>query len=147
MKILATALVPACLVVACASRPPAPAPATPVPPPSSADAALRGQRCGRAEGSPVVRQTWRHGRSNLCDAALTTWSNVPHADRACATDADCVLVAGSCFVDALNRAARAKVKYGQLPCVDPVTPADAGPCVPWDADARCRAGCCSAERR
>lgn len=144
-RFAAAALVPACLVVACGSHPSSPPPRSspPAPAPSSVDAALRGQRCGRAEGSPVVRQTWTHGRSDLCDAALTTWFNVPHADRACASDADCVVVAGTCFVDALNRAAKAKAKYGQLPCADPA----GGACVPWDAAARCSAGCCSAERR
>ncbi len=105
--------------------------------------ALRGQACGRAEDAPVVRQRWPHGSSDLCDAALTTWFNVPHADRSCTSDADCVLVAGSCFVDTLNRAAKAKVKYSQLPCANPA----AGACTPWDAEARCRGGCCTTERR
>lgn len=89
-----------------------------------------------------MRQTWAHGRSDLCDAALTTWSNVPHVDRTCASDADCVVVAGDCFADALNRGAKAKAKYTQLPCANPAS----GACAPWVAAARCRQGCCSAER-
>ena len=132
------------VVAACATKPP------PRPPPSAPPVdlaaighALQGQSCGRAEGSPVVRQKWAHGASDLCDAAQTTWSNVVHQDRTCASDADCVVVTGSCFVDALNRAARAKPKYAQLPCTNPA----AGECLPWDADARCKAGCCTAERR
>ncbi len=143
VKILAVPVLAFC-VAACGSKPkvaqPAPLAAASV---DIRPRTMRGQACGRAARSPVVLQKWPHGRSDLCDAAGTNWFNVPHEDRACAVDAECVVVSGSCFVDALNVVAKAKLKYAQLPCANPAQ----GECQPWVSEARCRSGCCVAERR
>lgn len=80
--------------------------------------------------------------SPTCRAIARTWSTVPHEDRVCATNADCVVVGNGCWEQPLNRAAAAKKRYQDHPCGNPA----AGACANTPVEAVCRGGCCVLER-
>jgi hypothetical protein len=103
--------------------------------------------CGRLPSEPFEPQAWGHnigsaGDVARCDRAATIWANVPHADRVCQSDADCVPIVanGNCFRDALNRSGAAKPLYRATPCGNPAAGACAGPRDGWKT--RCYRGCC-----
>lgn len=95
-------------------------------------------RCGRLAGEPVQAAISPWGPHPYCDRVMTTWANVPHADRVCQRDADCVLREGSCFHSVLNRQASTKVEYRQTNCVNPAS----GDCARISMRAQCVRGCC-----
>ena len=101
------------------------------------------RHCGRQPGEPIKPEKWRHGRSQQCDEAETTWGNVPEADLRCSVDADCAIFTsdGSCFNAPLTRQALTKPKYKQGPCGNPAS----GACANFGVTARCVDRCCVVE--
>ena len=77
---------------------------------------------------------------SACWKADEVWHHVPSTDRECANDSDCEVVNATCFLDTLNRTARANPRYAQIPCGDPAS----GACPTIVAHAVCRSGCCDA---
>ncbi len=99
------------------------------------------QACGRLPSQPIAKKSWRYGGGTPnpeCDGAETVWANVPHGDRACHVDTDCVVIDRGCFVTALNQLGASKPAYEATPCGHPA----AGACAQREHHATCQAGCC-----
>ncbi len=95
--------------------------------------------CGRTPGQAPVKALDGITHTPTCNRIATQWANLPAADRACETDADCVVFTDDARCHATTLTRRAAPRYTP-PCGRP----DAGPCgggrVP--AAARCSHGCC-----
>jgi hypothetical protein len=97
--------------------------------------------CGRMPGQKIERVPWRFGSGNAeCDRLETLWANVPQADLACKSDADCTIVStdGNCINLPLSKKAAAKKEYQKAPCGNPASGACAGRAIA----PKCEAGCC-----
>jgi hypothetical protein len=118
--------------------PPSEAAPPPEPPPAGPPRA-----CGRMPGERIERVTWAHGNGDAkCDALETRWANVPHRDRACRSDDECIVIAadGNCILLPLTKKAATRAEYQTPPCGNPRS----GACPGGRSAARCVDGCCAA---
>jgi hypothetical protein len=99
-------------------------------------------QCGRLPSEPIEKLTTSWGPHPKCDDLATRWANVPHEDRVCEADSDCVAHTsdGHCWNDALNAKASKKPAYKEYPCGNPASGACGGP--KGDHHAKCDGGCC-----
>jgi hypothetical protein len=93
-------------------------------------------------GDKIEKVHWAFGGGGNaeCDRLETLWANVPHLDRVCKTDDDCIVIVsdGNCINLPLSKAAAARKQYSKAPCGNPASGACAGhPNVP-----KCSGGCC-----
>jgi hypothetical protein len=100
--------------------------------------------CGRRAIEKVVAKTSQFTYDATCNQRETTWANVPHNDRVCASDADCVVALHNANCDAfpLAKSAATRKEYAQGPCGNPAQ----GMCAGAVPAAKCVAGCCNLSR-
>jgi len=79
-----------------------------------------------------------------CNQRETTWANVPHEHRICASDSDCVVVVynAQCDLFPLAKSAATRKEYAQGPCGNPAQ----GMCAGAMPGAKCVEGCCNLSR-
>jgi hypothetical protein len=99
--------------------------------------------CGRVPGENAEKVRWRHGNNTECDRLETVWANVPQADLACKTDADCTVVTsdGNCINLPISKKAAARKTYQRAPCGNPAS----GACAGHRNVPKCHEGCCRVE--
>ncbi|HEX5058454.1 MAG TPA: hypothetical protein VFV99_03795 [Kofleriaceae bacterium] len=100
--------------------------------------------CGRRATETVIAKKSQFTYEASCNQRETTWANVAHEHRTCASDADCVVVPfnAQCDTFPLAKSAATRNEYAQGPCGNPAQ----GFCAGQLPAAKCVAGCCNLDR-
>ena len=100
--------------------------------------------CGRRASEKVIAKKSLFTYDANCSERETTWANVPHEHRVCASDADCTVALhnANCDVIPLAKSAANRKEYAAGPCGNPAQ----GMCAGAVPTAKCVAGCCNLPR-